>query len=407
MIEEKNLNSFLTVGYFMNYNKTKGAVPLLSDHRSKYEKMSLDDLIQYGSDLLLKVLEKHFTPGKKHLIPLSGGEDSRAILAGLLKFTDSSNIDTLTYGVPGSLDFDIGLRIAKEAKVSNLAINLNDVVYSQDMLIDAAKRFDFQTYLFFHPDYRVIEEKFGDHDYWGGFMGGEGAGSHFPFWQETNAGIEEAKKDFIKRNVFVNSLASKPVETIFDLVEIVEKPVANLTISEKINFYNRQTKFIAARLPAGFNHITPYASEEWLSFICSVPREYRVKRLLYEKILLKTFPEFFSLPTKNHNGLSLNPSMFDRFSNKVNTAILKRTGGGDKLKIRNRNYYNFNKRLRRDKKFQEVVINNLSDLRQRDIVPWVDIENILKMHMNESKNSGPELQVLASLELIIKAKEKK
>jgi len=93
MVTTQNLNSFLLFGYFLDYKGT-GLVSAPQTDINKYKDCSLNELIEIGSDLIIEIFKDEFVPNSQHLIPLSGGYDSRAILAGLLKFTESRNIKT-------------------------------------------------------------------------------------------------------------------------------------------------------------------------------------------------------------------------------------------------------------------------------------------------------------------------
>ena len=51
--------------------------------------------------------EKMVQPEKIQVVPLSGGKDSRLILGALLKLGLRKNIVAITFGTPGTLDYEI------------------------------------------------------------------------------------------------------------------------------------------------------------------------------------------------------------------------------------------------------------------------------------------------------------
>jgi pyruvate/2-oxoglutarate/acetoin dehydrogenase E1 component len=47
---------------------------------------------------------------------------------------------TITFGVPGQLDYDIGLKVAKWAGVNDHAIDLRTIDFSWDKILDSVKK---------------------------------------------------------------------------------------------------------------------------------------------------------------------------------------------------------------------------------------------------------------------------
>lgn len=400
-----NIISFLTVGYFLDYDKNE-SVPIFRTNPSKYKNYTESELIKHGSSIFQEVIQDLFKMNCKHVIPLSGGLDSRAILAALYKMTPSDNIETYTFGMPGSFDYEFGKNIAKKFKIKNYAIDFNEVEFNSEMINDASQRFSFQTHLFYHPDYREIEQKFSDYQYWSGFLGGEAAGGHYYKFARVNNNLNDNKKFFIQKNKFSPySFNENYVNQIIDLIDYPEfsMDLSNLSIYEIIDFYNRQTKYIAPHvLPCGFNHVTPFATKKWLEFICSIPSKYRINNYLYEKILLNLYPEFFKYPTKNKLGLGLDASemkvlkkrVFRKLSSKVNLNAKKK----------DLNYFDFNAFVRERNDINLLVKESLHRLDESKIIEWIDIPNIYKAHMNKESNNGGIILLLASLEFNLRNK---
>lgn len=128
-------------------------------------------------ELFDKLLTKN--PAKKHIIPLSGGWDSRAILGALLERLDSSQIETVTFGAPGQLDFDLGLQIAKYARVKSNPIDLRTVEFTWDAILDSVIKSSW-TYVpdgFFNQLVIKRAEEMSA-NVWSGFLGDPITGSH-------------------------------------------------------------------------------------------------------------------------------------------------------------------------------------------------------------------------------------
>lgn len=407
MLSTTNLNSFLTLGYFLEFRNTE-YIPIPITNPSLYSEIDERELIDIGSKIFLDIFNDEIITNKKHLVPLSGGYDSRAIIGALLKHTNASNIKTFTFGIPGSFDFEIGKELSKYLGIENLEIDLNKQEFSMKMLMNTAKRFNHQTFLFYHPDYDVIKEKFGQCIYWSGFLGGEAAGSHFPIWETEKMHINFIIEKFLKNNQYVKSkyLASEPLNSLIPLIDGQNITIENFSRYETIDFFNRQTKYIAPHVcPLGFNVIAPYSSKEWLNFICSVPNKNRHDVILYEKILLHTFPELFSFPTKNKYGLPLNSSTYRVLMKKLNYKIQRRLGFDEVINNKIRNYFDINSAVRNNDTIKHIMIENINDLTNRNILPWLNPNKILNDHLQSLNNYGDAIQVLASLEIILKSKD--
>ena len=58
--------------------------------------------------------------GAVHILPMSGGLDFRAVLGGLLEHIPSSQIVTVTYGIPGTWDFEIAKMISRKFGIQHV-----------------------------------------------------------------------------------------------------------------------------------------------------------------------------------------------------------------------------------------------------------------------------------------------
>ena len=249
---------------------------------------------------------------------------------------------------------------------------------------------------------------YGNHRYWSGFIGGEAAGSHFPIWENNDLSLEFIKSKFIEKNRYVKSinLTSKPEYNFDSLLSGDEYHIKNLSRYEKIDFFNRQTKYIAPHImPKGFDIIAPFASKEWMEFICSIPQKYRVNIYMYENILLEIFPKLFGLPTKNKLGLSLDATKMEYFLKRFEYKFFSMTGFNKKRETKIKNYFDFGYKIRNDKNLKSIVLDNIYDLKKRKITAWIDFAKIIDSHLNGTADHADALQVLSSLEINLKAKE--
>ena len=141
----KNLNSFLKLGYFLDYQNKDISIDISNIDKEKYKNISEHELIEIGSKLWKESISSNFHENQKHLVPISGGLDSRAILAGLLEYTEAKNIYTYTFGTPNTLDYDVGNYVAKKLGTDHTSFDLTEYQYNQQELENISKRVNFQT----------------------------------------------------------------------------------------------------------------------------------------------------------------------------------------------------------------------------------------------------------------------
>lgn len=70
---------------------------------------------------------------------------------------------------------------------------------------------------------------------------------------------------------------------------------------------------------------------------------------------------------------------------------------------KNINYLDFNEKIRTKKDLKDVISTNVMNLKQRNIIDWINIEDILNNHLSNKGNHADALIVLASLEIHLKS----
>ncbi len=254
-----NLDSFLKLGYFLEYDGSRWKIDLSGVDRSYYANVQEDEAVKLGKDLFLKSIENSFHLNEEHLVPISGGLDSRAILGALLLHKNAGDIYTYTFGSPNTLDFEIGNKIAKVIGTRHTAYNLTVHQYTMDELLDVSGRIDHQCLLFCHPPVARVLQQFSSHRHWSGFMGGTLTGEHFP--KQTSSSLDDSKQYFIRKNTYVRSvkLTSGNDAELFDLLDCPFPDNGPITCEEQLDFWNRQIKYIAPHvLMKGFKYATPF-----------------------------------------------------------------------------------------------------------------------------------------------------
>jgi hypothetical protein len=364
--------------------------------------------VQIWKKVVKECLLRH---GSKVIVPLSGGLDSRAILAGLLEHLSPSEIVTYTFGVPGADDYQIGWQIAKKVGTVHQQIDLNRYDYTHGNLTDIANRAGALVSLFQHAPITLLnEEVIQEYIFWSGFMGDPLAGSHLLL--EDSQSWQQARRSFAARNRFVRSVTITPPG--FSPTDCLPtSPLAAtdaLSYDEQLDFGIRQQSYIKPLvLLPGFTYCTPFLHPEWADFILCVPRQWRANQNLYKAILQTAYPDLFSLPTKANYGLPLNAPGW-RKSIQINKLRFRALGRRffpwvDLGVSPTTNYIDFDRGLRQRGDLRQVVYESVQALQKRKIVDWLDIETIWQRHQGRQANHADALILLASLEIYLQVGE--
>ncbi|TSA25904.1 hypothetical protein D4R71_04515 [bacterium] len=369
-----------------------------------YMNVNEKELIKIGGDILLKAVEKLYRKNSIAIVPISGGLDSRAILAALLELTGNKNIITYTFGTPKTYDYEIGKLVADKTGVTHYSFDLTKLKYTPERLKRIAKLSDGNTDLFQPMVLTYVFDYFGNElEYWSGYLGDPIAGSHLPTNPSKN--LESAKERFLVK-------VTKQLKIVCDDVYPYKEFISNGTqysnsfnIDEQIDFANRQERYVANHLfMNGFNYKIPFLEKEWIGFMISLPIKYRQNLYLYKKILLSAFPFLFSVPVKEFGYLEAK-------------NILKSTRCHAKQKMRHGlarifpnyfthpgiNYINFSEGIRKRKDLKEIIFGNLQDFKKRNVIDAKKIDRIWIEHQSRKQNHSSALTLLASLEIILKS----
>ena len=337
-----NLNSFLKLGYFLDFKNKDISIDISNIDKSKYENTTENELISIGSKVWRESISSDFKTNQKHLVPISGGLDSRAILAGLLEHTEAKNIYTYTFGTPNTFDYDIGEFVAKKIGTNHTSFDLTKYIYTQDELQDISKRVGFQTILFHHAPVWQVDKQYLGCQNWCGFMGDPLAGSKLT--QTSSTSLERAKEIFTQKNRYVSSLDLTNGKSFNELIEHNSIKESDLTLDEQLDFQNRQIKYISPHvLMKGYEYKVPFLYQPWIDLMLSIPNSDRINQNLYKKILLRSFPKEFSYKTKINFGLALGASKNAIFMKRAQGKVLRTLKLSGNKTI---NYLDFNENIR-------------------------------------------------------------
>ena len=404
-----NLNSFLKFGYFLDYKNPRVKFDFSRIDKQKYSDVSEYELIDIANKLWNSTVEKQFDRNQKHVVPLSGGLDSRGILSTLLKFTASSNIQTYTFGTPGTYDYEIGKLVAKKAGTKHHSFDLTKYKYTQNELVRISQRTDNQTLLFLHAPIKETDSLFSEYNVWSGAIIDVFFGRHTHKLEASD--LSNAIKNSFTENIHVTSTNLNNVrdENYYQFIDFDNKLEKIHSYEHIIDLLNRQLKFIEPHvLLKGYNYKT-LLSDELVDFAISIDNKHLNNQSLYKKMFLRHHSYLFSFPTKNSFGLPLSASnvskLFKRgldfLDKSVNNII-----NSSRSFNRNINYIDFEEAIRERKDVNKIVYENIMDLKDRKITDWINIDEIYNDHMKRRRNHADALMALSSLEIHLKAGKK-
>jgi hypothetical protein len=399
MMNRGNLESFLMLGYFLDYERPGFRINVSGVNKERYSDATDVELLEIGCGLLQEAISANYNRNDDIVVPLSGGLDSRAILAGLLEHTHGERINTYTFGTPGTWDFDIGCEVAKSIGTKHHTFDLTRYVYRQQELEDISRRIDQQAILFHHWPVWSIDEEFGHAVHWSGFLGEALSGAHLA--KRSAANVSRAIANFLERNRYVKSVEFDAIgPDIVELLTCEHVDPRRITIEEQLDLLNRQPKFIAPIvLMQGYAHRTPFMHQAWVDFILSVDNDrHRRDQQLYKQLLQRAFPGPFALRTKTDRGLPLNAQPYKRLTARFGgrwRRVLKRPSPSI-------NYLDFDRMIRDKPDLREIVSMNVHDLDRRGILDRINGVSLLEDHVANRRNCADALIVLTSLEIHLK-----
>ena len=108
---------------------------------------------------------------------------------------------------------------------------------------------------------------------------------------------------------------------------------------------------------------------------------------------------------KDNFGLPLNTKKSKVIFRKNVLKVGRNIGFNKIVTNKFRKYFDFSDRIRSDNDLRKIVINEIYDLKHRQYLTWLDLDDILKAHFDKTTDHGKAIQVLTSLEIILKSLE--
>lgn len=406
------MNKFEIINHYLYF----GYLPP-KEYPAWLEDIVKNDNHEYTIQGAIKIFDETFDKlvemfsDKKYIVPLSGGWDSRAILGALLDRVDNTNIETVSFGQPGQLDYDIGIQVAKWAGVKSHGINLSEIDFNWNSILQSVKQSPW-TYV---PDAwfnHIARIKFSQNNdvIWTGFLGDSVSGSHL------NESITIDSQDhFLTKNLRTKEyyLPNHDFEPIRSLLNPV---VLKMAADDFLDFSIRQSYGIAPITLAvqsfkSFEDyisqetneavvIAPFAEKDYMNYWLYAPRELRLNQKLYLKMLHSKFPELFMLPSKYNLGLPLDAKFrysLKRYTNAIVRRIEQKAPWLGLCTAAHLNYLDYNFMFRTRSDYKATLQTALDYLKENNITPWLNLDKMNSNHMKKKKNYGNVFCLLIGL----------
>lgn len=399
-----SLCGFLTFGFFPDYRPDIN-VDLSDVDKMRFIDTPEEEIFKLIHQSFREILEAEYKPGSPVLLPLSGGLDSRALLGNLLEFHEARDIHTFTFGIPEAADFELSNIMAKTVGTTHRNYNLHDYHYSTETLIAVSKLTRSQTRLFGVAPHEEILRDYRGFQLWSGIMGGHIGGSSIPV--NPNMSYDESLC-FFSRKHCPTSINLSPVDEkeIFPLLkpeQLIDPK--NLSYYEQLNIANKQLKLIYPHvIPTGIDFVAPFLHKKITDIFLSLPNQVRKDKKFYKKYLRKQYPALFTIPSKTNENLSLNSSPARVLINKVHRNLKRRVNNYYPVFFDPEvNYIDFRESSIRRKDFSQMIRENFFDLKERNLLDWIDFDMIWNSRNYWSQKFLTEILLLVSLEIHLKA----
>lgn len=344
-----------------------------------------------------------------NVVHLSGGNDSRAILAALLEHCEASSLIAVTYGTPGTYDFDIPQKVSKRAGVRHALIDLSRTHVSVDDLVRTADGLPRPSWLFGPWANRLVADRFGSGaTYWSGYLGGPVTGSHRPLgepstsWKQAVA--KHADRPGFGRSGSLFHSSYSPVDALPQDDASFESP---LTMDEQVDLLVRQHPWLYPEHAVdGFEQKFPFLDPLVLRIFFNAGIARRNRQELYLSLIQERFSGLFSnLPHKDHMGIPASSGSVRKWARlnqlRIRRGFGKNFGRWGKFPPPGVNHIDWNYAFKHRPDFRELAQTLLPRLASRDVIDGVDPVAVYDAHLSGKVELGLFLTQLISLEIWI------
>jgi len=358
-------------------------------------------------------------PPEYYIVPISGGWDSRILLGAALDRFEKWKIRTLTFGVPGQLDYDIGKNVAREFGIEHVAVDLSAVELEWEDLLNSVKISPWTCIPDSYFNHHSIRQAASAKDMvLSGFMGDPLTGGHrYPAETRDEAIMEFVKGECRAKNVRLTEEGYDPLGALPPLPNNCSIPVGELLdlgvrqarrIAPIVTPLKSWTKWGAAMgtlTNIGAQVVAPFAHPLWAAYWIKAPKMVKKNQKLYIEMLKQKYPQLAALPSKS--SLGKNPDSFSYYTAKGLRKIVR---GIQKfvpnLKMSSKarlNYLDYATAFRDRQDYRRVLERAFHYLESNDVVPWLDLHKLREDHITDNVDNSNAFLVLIGLALNLEA----
>lgn len=244
-------------------------------------KINFPDALSKMGQMFEQAMERSLSKvdAKDVAITLSGGLDSRVLLAATKKFFQG-NIHTFTFGEVGCQDQAIAQQVAEIAGANHHFIEINQSNWFAGREEGVWNTDGLKNILHMHA-LKALESITSASNYLlNGFLGDVTAGGSYlaPLSAHGPSAVEiKFKKHALKAQFSSNYFGDNQ--------------------SDAVLIYNRGVRFISAGsdlLATNLHQLKPFVENDFLEFMYSLPESYRRDGRIYHHMLLELYPDYFS-----------------------------------------------------------------------------------------------------------------
>lgn len=391
---ELDICNFLHFGFIPNKEIAESRLEQLC-------KLADDDSVEtfsqssYASakNLLIRIVEDKLRGLDQVIIPLSAGYDSRGLLGATLEVLPADKIIGLTFGCPGTNDYERA-RIFTSGILKKHYLQNVDKLSSQwdtDRIIKIVSIRPKEVIL-------AVGEGIGADQYksvfsskncddcdeiprLNGFLGDSLSGKKLP--KIISGRWYDAIQQFVRKNkAYKGSIDLTPTNYNPERqIPIPHCSARMITLDDQLDWCYRQEQRIRFFTNNYKNNKwAPYDDPRWWRSFIILDTKKRIDQKFYKGFLAKSFPQIF-------------PDL---------SRDIYRESTFNTQKVKSNMHVDMDRLFQVNKFFRDFCLENIEDLKKRDVLPWLDLSKIMNSAISDPTGMGRPLYALASLEINFK-----
>ena len=383
---------FLALGYNLSNPQafsTEEYISIINDVKDMSR--SHESLLKELHILWMERVESIWRKGDL-VIPLSGGVDSRLLLSSAMELTESSNLETFTFGVEGSLDYKLGNLTARAAGTMHHKYDLDRHIFNVDEELEYLRNVNGRTLAFLHPPFEDFSDRYNGKYILSGTVIDVFFGRHS---LRSTAKISDLQEYFVK------SAYNQLKEFKLDL-DGLKSLRGSKDLELALDLSVRQSRFVLPHICTKNMKWGTMLSDDLVRFALSLPQEEKLRQKLYLDYARNYHSKLFQNNVKSNFLYNINRDFITsyylrKFDMKISSIL------GLNRYV---NYVNWESKSFEDVSFRKLLISCLSDLSLRKL-PYLTthIELANQSLKYKLKGSWSLVHALVSLELNLRIDE--